>query len=231
MRLPQSAQVSLLCADATPSSAARASADPLGARHARRAAPADRAARSTPCCPPGFDLLDDVLAGGIRQGEVLLLGGKPGVGKTIASLQWARSMAQRGIVAVYLCYEHDEVTLVTRLLVVRARRDRSPPRRPVRAGVGHDELQARIRDVAAGAITLREALDSDPLLAASPPPPRRLRRPPRPRHRVGGAHRRQRDPRRDAGVRGPAGRPVRRLRAEGPGLPDRSLARANGSGA
>ncbi len=29
----------------------------------------------------------------------------------------------------------------------------------------HDELQARIRDVAAGSITLREALDSDPLLA------------------------------------------------------------------
>ena len=66
--------------------------------------------------PTGFDPLDDVLAGGIRQGEVVLLGGKPGVGKTIASLQWARAMAQRGVVAVYLCYEHDEVTLLTRLL-------------------------------------------------------------------------------------------------------------------
>src|SRR5918994_1253907 len=66
--------------------------------------------------PTDFDVLDDVLAGGIRQGEILLLGGKPGVGKTIASLQWARSMAQRGIVAVYVCFEHDDVTLVTRLL-------------------------------------------------------------------------------------------------------------------
>src|ERR671911_176486 len=66
--------------------------------------------------PTGFDRLDDVLAGGIRQGEVVLLGGKPGVGKTVVSLQWARAMAQRGIVAVYLCYEHDEVTLLTRLL-------------------------------------------------------------------------------------------------------------------
>ena len=114
--------------------------------------------------PTGFDPLDDVLAGGIRQGEVVLLGGKPGVGKTVASLQWARAMAQRGIVAVYLCYEHDEVTLLTRLLAVRARRDDSPPRRPVSHGFAHDELRERIRDVAAGAITLREALDSDPLL-------------------------------------------------------------------
>jgi predicted ATP-dependent serine protease len=33
-------------------------------------------------------------------GEVLLVGGKPGVGKTIACLQWARSMARQGVVAV-----------------------------------------------------------------------------------------------------------------------------------
>ena len=113
--------------------------------------------------PTGYDPLDDVLAGGIRQGEIVLLGGKPGVGKTIAALQWARSMAQRGIVAVYLCYEHDEVTLLTRLLacelgemLAAAPLGQSPLR--------HEELRARIRDVSAGAITLRDALDSDPLL-------------------------------------------------------------------
>ena len=66
--------------------------------------------------PTGFEALDQVLAGGIRPGEVMLLGGKPGVGKTIAALQWARSMAQQGVVVVYVCYEHDEVTLLTRLL-------------------------------------------------------------------------------------------------------------------
>jgi replicative DNA helicase len=113
--------------------------------------------------PTGFDLLDDVLVGGVRLGEVVLLGGKPGVGKTIASLQWARSMAQRGIVAVYLCYEHDEVTLLTRLLacelgelISTAPLGQSPLR--------HEELRGRIRDVAAGVITLRDALGSDPLL-------------------------------------------------------------------
>ena len=113
--------------------------------------------------PTGFDPLDEVLAGGVRQGEVVLLGGKPGVGKTIASLQWARSMAQRGIVAVYLCYEHDEVTLLTRLLSCEFG-EMIAAASPGHTSAGHEELQARIRDVAAGAITLREALDSDPLL-------------------------------------------------------------------
>ena len=113
--------------------------------------------------PTGFDPLDDVLAGGIRQGELVLLGGKPGVGKTIASLQWARSMAQRGVVAVYLCFEHDEVTLLTRLLSCELG-EMLAAASPGESGLRHYELQARIRDVAAGAITLREALDSDPLL-------------------------------------------------------------------
>jgi replicative DNA helicase len=113
--------------------------------------------------PTGFDRLDDVLAGGIRQGEIVLLGGKPGVGKTIASLQWARSMAQRGFVAVYLCYEHDEVSLLMRLLSCElgemiAAESTTP------TSLRHEELRARIRDVAAGAITLREALESDGLL-------------------------------------------------------------------
>ena len=83
----------------------------------------------------------------------MLLGGKPGVGKTIAALQWARSMAQRGVVAVYLCFEHDEVTLLTRLLRASSARS-SPPESPGGSGLGHHELRARIRDVAAGAITL-----------------------------------------------------------------------------
>jgi replicative DNA helicase len=113
--------------------------------------------------PTGFDRLDDTLAGGIRQGEIVLLGGKPGVGKTIACLQWARAMAMRGVVAVYLCYEHDEVTLLTRLLSCELG-EMLASASPGATSMRHDELQARIRDVAAGAITLREALESDPML-------------------------------------------------------------------
>ena len=113
--------------------------------------------------PTGFDLLDDVLAGGVRLGEVMLLGGKPGVGKTIAAIQWARSMARRGIVAVYVCFEHDDVSLVSRLLSCELG-ELLAAAAPRESTVRDDELQARIRDVAAGAITLRDALHSDPLL-------------------------------------------------------------------
>src|SRR6478736_386844 len=113
--------------------------------------------------PTGFDFLDDVLAGGVRQGEVMVVGGKPGVGKTIACLQWARSIARRGVVAVYLCFEHDDISLVSRLLSCELGEVLATAA-PQGSGLCEDELQARIRDVAAGAITLREALDSDPLL-------------------------------------------------------------------
>lgn len=124
--------------------------------HARPTGPHD-ATRAT-----GFAPLDDVLGGGVRAGELLLVGGKPGVGKTIACLQWARTMAMSGFVAVYLCYEHDQVTLLARLL--------SCELREASLAVGRypdyalEELQGRLRDMAAGALTLREALDSDPLL-------------------------------------------------------------------
>jgi len=64
----------------------------------------------------GFHPLDDVLNGGIRAGDLLIIGGKPGQGKTIAAPQWARHMARTGHTAIFACYEHDEVTLLTRLL-------------------------------------------------------------------------------------------------------------------
>ena len=102
----------------------------------------------------GFEPLDELLAGGIRPGELMLLGGKPGVGKTIACLQAARAMARQGVVVVYLCYEHDDVTLLTRLLSCELGEIVSTEPAAL-AGTG--ELQARLRDVAAGTITLTEA--------------------------------------------------------------------------
>jgi replicative DNA helicase len=110
----------------------------------------------------GFTPLDDVLCGGVHPGELLLVGGKPGVGKTIACLQWARAMAQRGVVSIYLCYEHDQATLVARLLSCELREAAMAEGR--HPDLRLDELQGRLRDVAAGTLTLREALDSDPLL-------------------------------------------------------------------
>lgn len=68
----------------------------------------------------GFPVLDETLGGGLHVGELLLLGGPPGVGKTIAALQWARNVARAGHRAVFVCYEHEPNTLLTRLLALEA---------------------------------------------------------------------------------------------------------------
>lgn len=65
----------------------------------------------------GFDPLDKVLGGGLRGGDLALLGGPPGVGKTAVMLQWARRLAADGHTPVVVCYEHDQVALLQRLLV------------------------------------------------------------------------------------------------------------------
>ena len=64
----------------------------------------------------GFAPLDRVLGGGLRNGDLALLAGAPGVGKTIATLQWAATMARNGRRVIYVCYEHDESLLLARLL-------------------------------------------------------------------------------------------------------------------
>ena len=79
-------------------------------RHVARGA-LDRAATF----PTEFTPLDDVLGGGFRAQELVLLGGRPGVGKTIAALQWARSFAMQGRTALYVCYEHSPQVLLGRL--------------------------------------------------------------------------------------------------------------------
>ena len=66
----------------------------------------------------GFEPLDSVLNGGLRTGNLALLGGAPGIGKSVTALQWARSAAASGVAALYACYEHDISTLLTRLLLL-----------------------------------------------------------------------------------------------------------------
>jgi replicative DNA helicase len=66
----------------------------------------------------GFDALDYWTCNGIRQGELLLLGGAPGAGKTTLCLQMARNIAVSGQANVlYACYEHPPEYVLDRLLV------------------------------------------------------------------------------------------------------------------
>ncbi len=65
----------------------------------------------------GFSPLDLALDGGLMPHELVLLGGLPGAGKTICALQWARSFARQGRDVLFLTYELDQLTLLTRLLI------------------------------------------------------------------------------------------------------------------
>jgi replicative DNA helicase len=66
--------------------------------------------------PTGFHLVDDILDGGLHPGELTVIGGKPGQGKTLLALQWARHLAVAGHRVIYACYEHDHATLLGRVL-------------------------------------------------------------------------------------------------------------------
>ena len=70
--------------------------------------------------PTGFDLLDSTLDGGLRSGELVLLGGNEGSGKTTLALQMVRNAVRAGRHAVVFSFEHDAQTLIQRLLSLEA---------------------------------------------------------------------------------------------------------------
>ena len=70
--------------------------------------------------PTGFDILDVNLSGGFRSGELILLGGPQGLGKTTWALQVARNIARSGRTVLVFSYEHDLQTLLIRLVALEA---------------------------------------------------------------------------------------------------------------
>jgi replicative DNA helicase len=70
--------------------------------------------------PTGFDPLDPYLGGGLRAGELTLLGGPQGLGKTTWALQMMRNMAVAGAPVSYFSFEHDEQTLLERLICIES---------------------------------------------------------------------------------------------------------------
>ena len=71
--------------------------------------------------PLGFTPLDKALGGGVRPGELLLIGGAQGTGKTTMALQMARNVAMAGAANVlYLCFEHEEEFLLNRLVALES---------------------------------------------------------------------------------------------------------------
>jgi replicative DNA helicase len=108
----------------------------------------------------GFDLLDRLLEGGLHNHDLMLLGGSPGIGKTIAALQMARHMAAEGRTAVYVSYEHDTPTMLGRLLSMELGSLSQPHLDPEL-----DRLRRVVVDATAGYRSFEEVLHSEPLIA------------------------------------------------------------------
>lgn len=111
----------------------------------------------------GFDPLDSYLSGGVRSGELVLVGGPQGFGKTTWVLQALRNMVFEGGYGVYFSYEHDEYTVLERLLSLEAGLlygAEAVGMRRIRAaleavdGRGSQDLEDRLAETAGG----REAL-------------------------------------------------------------------------
>ena len=71
--------------------------------------------------PLGLVPIDRTIGGGIKPGELMLIGGAQGTGKTTMALQMARNVAASGQAFVlYICFEHDEADLLNRLIAMES---------------------------------------------------------------------------------------------------------------
>jgi replicative DNA helicase len=124
--------------------------EPMGAHNAPKAV------------PTGFDPLDRELGGGLLPGTLTLVGGMPGVGKTVAALQWARNIAMSGQTCIYACYEHDERELLLRLMALEiaevAHADNAP---------AMEKLRMLLREAAAGHRNIGDLVATEALVAAA----------------------------------------------------------------
>lgn len=90
--------------------------------------------------PTGFDPLDSAIGGGLQRGELILLGGAQGIGKTITTLQIARNVVRGGkdMYAFFLSYEHPETHLMNRLICLESV---NPPEMSTSQGLRMKDLQ------------------------------------------------------------------------------------------
>ncbi|HEV7173678.1 DnaB-like helicase C-terminal domain-containing protein [Pedococcus sp.] len=70
--------------------------------------------------PTGFSALDHALSGGFRSGELILIGGPQGLGKTAMALQMLRNTVEAKRSAVLFSYEHDAHSILERLIAIEA---------------------------------------------------------------------------------------------------------------
>lgn len=117
--------------------------------------------RSFQPIPTGFEVLDRRLAGGLRLGELVLIGGAQGVGKTMMALQLARNIAASGRGrCLYVCFEHDEVSLLQRII---SQESIDPASDDYQLGLRTRDIEAKVLESSANdEKSFIDALRSDP---------------------------------------------------------------------
>jgi replicative DNA helicase len=118
----------------------------------------------------GLPVLDSHIGDGLVPGDLAVLAGAQGVGKTTLALQLARNVAAGGSPATYVCFEHDAEQLVERLLVLEANLaigDAAPTLQEVRERLtrpGAGSLAERLFDLPGMAVALDRVRTYGPLL-------------------------------------------------------------------
>jgi replicative DNA helicase len=95
--------------------------------------------------PLGMAPLDKMLGGGIRPGELMLIGGAQGTGKTTMALQMARNIAASGQAYVlYVCFEHDDADMLNRLMAMESVLPHLPNTKPTTGAVKITDVREEV---------------------------------------------------------------------------------------
>jgi replicative DNA helicase len=98
--------------------------------------------------------LDEVMGGGLRRQDLVLVAGRPGAGKTVMAMQWARAVAMQRVNAIYVCYEHSPEHMFERFVALEAacaageRNDAPALERVTTTPNALDELFERVKEYA-----------------------------------------------------------------------------------
>jgi replicative DNA helicase len=95
--------------------------------------------------PLGMAPLDKMLGGGLRPGELMLIGGAQGTGKTTMALQMARNIAASGQAYVlYVCFEHDDADMLNRLMAMESALPHLPNTKPTTGAVKITDVRSEV---------------------------------------------------------------------------------------
>ena len=95
--------------------------------------------------PLGMAPLDRMLGGGLRPGELLLIGGAQGTGKTTMALQMARNIAASGQAYVlYVNFEHDDADMLNRLISMESALPHLPNTKPSTGAVKITDVRSEV---------------------------------------------------------------------------------------